>query len=63
MALFPEQIAVGLAITVSVGPLLTGITKVVVALQPPLFPVTVYIVVTGGLKLTMFPNIPPGFHV
>jgi hypothetical protein len=48
---------------VTVGELIT--VKVVDAedVQPPLEPVTVYTVVTAGLRSCEAPVIPPGFHV
>ncbi len=63
VALLPTQIEVGELEAVIVGLLPTGISKVAVPGHSPAEPVTVYIVLTVGLKATRFPTIFPGFQV
>jgi hypothetical protein len=59
----PEQIPVGLAAAVSVGPGVTFIVIVSVSVQFPLAPVTVYVVVMVGEAVTVPPLKLPGIQV
>ena len=60
----PAHTIVGFATAVTVGPGVTVITTVVVAIHPlPLSPSTVYVVVVVGVTTTFAPFNAPGFHV
>lgn len=61
--LFPEQIAVGEALAVTVGFGFTINVIVLVLVQAPLAPVTVYVVVTVGDTTVELPVNAPGFQV
>ena len=64
VAVLPAQMAVGVAIGLMVGVVLTDTLLTAVTVQPLAFvPVTVYCVVTTGLTVTVPPIIAPGFHV
>jgi hypothetical protein len=57
-----RQMAVGLAATVIVGFGLTVTSTVLVPAQPPVLPVTVYVVVIVGVTVTGLPPSEPGIH-
>ncbi len=58
----PAQILFGLAVAVTLTPGFTLTFTVFEALQPPVVPVTVYMVVVPGATVTGFPFKPPGVH-
>ena len=59
----PEQIPAGLAEAIIVGVGLTVIATVLVPVQIPLAPVTVYVVEVAGETATVTPDKEPGIHV
>jgi hypothetical protein len=59
----PLQIVEGVASAVTVGVFTNRVTVDVPLHEPPLDPVTVYVVVTVGETGTTGPVIPPGFQV
>lgn len=61
--LLPEQMAVGDALAVKVGFGLTSKVTVLVLVQAPFAPVTVYVVVTVGDTTVELPVKAPGFQV
>ena len=63
VAPLPEQIEVGVAVAVIVGVGLTNSVTVLVFVQPPLEPVTEYVVVTVGETVTLAPINEPGIQV
>lgn len=61
--LLPEQIAVGDAFAVKVGFGFTINVIVLVLVQAPFAPVTVYVVVTVGDTTALLPVVAPGIQV
>lgn len=59
----PEQMVAPLVVVFTVGDVFTVMVRVAVDVQPPLDPVTVYVVVVVGETVTDVPVRLPGIHV
>jgi hypothetical protein len=63
VAELPIQIDVGLAAATITGPLFTNTVMVRVPVQPPVAPITVYVVLTVGQTITVDPLLAKPTHV